>query len=597
MINEDLIKYIDAQKLRGVSREDISLKLSNVGWKTEDINEGLEKFFPTFTPTSTFTPPEPLKPNLMPKVVGPAGALPIKKIEVSPNLNPSPIQDPRTNSFDNFRPEQKVQPVVTANIMSPGPLPQGAVTASYRKDYQNLETVSGEPKKHWGRFIAVLIIVLLLLGGGGVIFASVKGYINLPFEIPFLKPTPEKAMAKMMSNFSAMKTLHHATDLELSVTVEELNSMKDSTVLDSNNSLDKDLESDKKVAMTNKVKIKTDMDVDFTNPESINLNAVTNGTISIFGGSSINLDSEFRMINKTFYMKIPDIGMINEFAGEPNSWISFNENDLKELLKEQSLVSYDEAKLKKIKTLIEDTKFVESITEVGIETIDNESTRHYQVLVNKEALKNFVSRMIDILNESELNLQKAEILSQMDSIDEIKADIWVVKASFAPKKFTFILSTKDIIIKDSMKVKGKITINSVISKINEKVTVDVPEVSRSMVEIINKSKLKSKDAAIKANLANTRVYAESFYDKTKNSYGKANLDGSCITPAKSSMFENSEAITELLKVTNGVASCYSTSKGYAISVPFASDPTTMLCIDNSGDTIETKIPLTSIVCK
>ena len=597
MINEDLIKYIDAQKLKGVSREDISLKLSNAGWKIEDINEGLEKFFPTFTPTATFTPPEPLKPNLMPKVVGPAGALPIKKIETSPNLNSNQTQDPRVSSFDSFRPEQKAQPMVTANIMSPGPLPQGAVTASYRKDYQNLETISGEPKSHIVRSIIITIFILLILGGGGAIFASIKGYINLPFEIPFFKPTPEVAMAKMMSNLSDMKTLHQATDLELSITVEELDTMKDNTELYPSNILDTDSSPDKKVAMTNKVKIKTDMDVDLTNPDSINLSAIANANMSILGGFSLNLDSEFRMINKTFYMKIPDIGMISEFAGEPNSWLAFNESDIKELSKEESPVPYDEAKIKQIKALVEETKFIESITEVGVETIDNESTRHYQILVSKEVLKNFVSKMIDISDEPELNSQKTEILSQMDSIDEIKADVWVVKGTYVPKKFTFVLSTKDIIIKDSMKVKGKVTINSVISKINENVTIDVPEVSRSMMEEVNKAKIRGKDAAIKANLANMRAHAELFYDQNKNSYGKANSNGSCTSPTKGSLFDNSEPMALVLNATDNIVSCYSTSKGYAISVPLASDPTTMWCLDNVGGMKETKVPLTSAICK
>jgi hypothetical protein len=598
MINDDLLKYIDTQKSRGVTRDVIFKKLSDVGWKTEDINENLDKAF--FTPAlkPVTVDQAPLTPNLMPKVVGPAGAVPIKKFEPTINLssNQQPTIDTRSNSFDNFRPAQKVEPTVRAEVMSPGPLPQGAVISSYRKDYQNLETVNGEPKKHWGALIFTIIFVLLL-ACTGVIFASIKGYISLPFEIPFLKPTPEQAMMKMFKSLSSTNTLHQTTDLEISVTVEELDSMNDSQETDTTLGLDANTLSDKKVAMTNKVKIKTDMDVDFTNPDSINMAAVTSANLSILGGFSLNLDSEFRLINKVFYIKIPDIGMINEFAGEPNSWLSFSPEDLKELSKEETTVPYDEAKMSKVKDLINETEFIESITEVGQETVEGEATRHYQILINKGSIKNFVSKLIDISDEPELNLQKTEILTQLDSIDEIKADVWVVKGSYAPKKLTFVLSSKDIMIKDTMKVKGKITINSVISKINEKVTIDVPEVSRSMMENIKSAKLKAQDAKIKANISGVRAEAEIFFDEHKNSYGKANPSGSCINPVKDSVFSSSTSIPTLMEAAGSKAVCYSTPKAWAVSAPLATDPTSMWCMDNLSSGMQTKIPLTGTVCK
>jgi hypothetical protein len=94
-----------------------------------------------------------------------------------------------------------------------------------------------------------------------------------------------------------------------------------------------------------------------------------------------------------------------------------------------------------------------------------------------------------------------------------------------------------------------------------------------------------------------RAHAELFYDQNKNSYGKANSNGSCTSPTKGSLFDNSEPMALVLNATDNIASCYSTSKGYAISVPLASDPTTMWCLDNVGGMKETKVPLTSTICK
>lgn len=344
MINDDLIKYIDTQKSRGISREGIFKKLSDAGWEVADINEGLNKIFTIDSPVvaqptqatsfvaPSFTPPvqsaqksEDLIPNLMPKVSGPAGALPINQTLNTLNSNPSPV----SNSFDSFRPVQNPQPVASVNVMSPGPLPQSAVISSYRKDYQDTGTINNAPStSHWGRFFLILFLVILLLGGG-VIFAGVKGYINLPFEIPFLKPTPEQAMNRMMMNLSKVQTMHYDVDFNIDAvtnTTYKTASKESSLGLNSQTLNDNQMLPEDSKEEVN-INIKAQGDIDNTNSQSPKYDTKMNIGVSpsIFGFTGVDLG--FRLVGENLYVKVPQIDFIKEFVGDVE-WVNIQKSDL-----------------------------------------------------------------------------------------------------------------------------------------------------------------------------------------------------------------------------------------------------------------------------
>lgn len=620
MINDDLIKYIEAQKMRGTLRDSIYQKLIDAGWKVEDVNEGLNKVFapvvsaPVYTiPTSK--PAEDLIPNLMPKVSGPAGAVPIKNsFELSPNLGQGSSNP--VSSFDSFRPIEKSEPTPTVNVMSPGPLPQGAVISSYRKDYQNVSSIdTGAHKSHVGRLIAIILFVLLLVSSG-VIFANVKGFISLPFDVPFFRPSPEQAMVKMMKNFSSIKTLHYVSDMDISLTMQDIQPMMSAenptpTILPapgSNNNLEKIETPAPSAVVNNTVKLHADTDADYSNPSSVNLATVANASISLFGGLSINFETEARVIDKTYYLKIPNFEMAREFVGEPNSWISFKQSDFDELSKlaEQESIpvssqTIDEAKMKQISDLAKSTKFIENITEVGTEKLGDQSTRHYQFTVNKEVVKNFVSKSLDIINDTNLNANRTVIVDNLNYLNDIKGDVWVAKGTYMPIKFTVALSTDEITVMDTTKVKAKINISYLLSKINEPVTISEPSGANSILDKVKASmesaNIKGQDAGIKATLASLRAENELYFDAHKATYGKASMTGNCVAPVKDSIFYNSTVVKSLLEKTKNVGSCYSTPKAWAVSVPLVSDTTVMWCADSSGAMKETKTPLTGLVCK
>jgi len=120
---------------------------------------------------------------------------------------------------------------------------------------------------------------------------------------------------------------------------------------------------------------------------------------------------------------------------------------------------------------------------------------------------------------------------------------------------------------------------------------------------LNTARTKGADAAIKANLANTRAQAALFYDENSNTYA-----GVCAVGAKtvnagvqaaSTAAGTGTVIIDGAVQTSTTANCYATSLGYAASVKLKSPTsTTYFCVDSAGTAKETTTALaaTTIVC-
>ena len=115
---------------------------------------------------------------------------------------------------------------------------------------------------------------------------------------------------------------------------------------------------------------------------------------------------------------------------------------------------------------------------------------------------------------------------------------------------------------------------------------------------LNTARTKGSDAAIKANLTNTRAQAAIYYDLPAQTYS-----GVCAaTTAANGISAGVQAAATAAGVTsvtvNGAtqdattANCNDTKDGYAASVKLKSPTsTTYFCVDSSGSAMETATPL------
>lgn len=614
MINEDLINYITAQKSRGISRENISTKLIGAGWHADDVNEGLDKIFatpavqsapmitkpmsdtgfdsspsfnkPISNSTPVYTSPKPFEsniPNLMPKVQGPAGAVPMGSIPISQNPNPA------VSSFNSFTPVQKPVQTPVANVMSNGPLPQGAVISSYRKDYQNIETVSGGHKSHWGRFFFIFFL-LILLAGGGVIFANMKGYINLPFDIPFLTPSPEQVLSKLKLNIANLETFHLDTKMSVKVSGE---STTPAFEVDGEVVMD---ESTDPISGSFEMDIKTDYDLKDKNKQKSRSQAEL--SFSIMDFFKISVDTEMTILGDIVYFKLPKDIVESFFDGENGvEWVSVSKSDLdnKDLYSSLDSQEYDSQKLEEISKIFTDSEFISSVEYVGMQKVNNESLRQYSIIVNKDNLRAVFNKLILAIDDPELANADKEAREMLDSLNDIKLDVWVANGNMLRK---FEVKTQMDYVSEGINAKVEISVESTISKVNEVLDeIVAPNPVKSISDVLQESQRMSKDAEMKSILYSLRAESELFYDKNKNSYGVANTKGSCATPVKGSLFYDMTSIASLVENSNSNASCYSTSKAYAISASMPSDPNIMWCVDSSGFMGEITEPLTGTVCK
>lgn len=110
---------------------------------------------------------------------------------------------------------------------------------------------------------------------------------------------------------------------------------------------------------------------------------------------------------------------------------------------------------------------------------------------------------------------------------------------------------------------------------------------------LNSARSKGADAAIKANLANTRAQAELYYD-SNNSYGVATTGcGAGMFTADATM---AKAIDAAESASGGSASCYSDGSAWAISVPLKTNSATHWCVDSSGTSAGQASPVASVAC-
>ncbi|MCU0660367.1 MAG: type II secretion system GspH family protein [Candidatus Pacebacteria bacterium] len=111
---------------------------------------------------------------------------------------------------------------------------------------------------------------------------------------------------------------------------------------------------------------------------------------------------------------------------------------------------------------------------------------------------------------------------------------------------------------------------------------------------LNSARSKGADAAIKANLANTRAQAEIYYDSNGN-YG-SNTNGCGGTGVMFGDPTMTKAIDAAESASGGSASCYSNGTEWAISVPLKTDSNTHWCVDSSGASTSQNAPISGGIC-
>jgi len=438
MITEDLLKYIKQQKQKGVSDDDIRIKLLANGWQEEDIEEAAKLF----------------------------------KLNQQQNLQPQVPPPPVEANALASQPEPMTQPIAQpAEPIQPVSQEQAASISSY-------EATSPAPKGGNKKVLMIAAVALgtLIIAGGSF------GYV-------YYSQLPEVVAKKMAINFEKVKTFEYAGNLTGEVVVPaSVTGMPE-----------EDSKETAQMKFTSIVNFSGSVDgTDVNNPKASHITDVEFKSEQAGVVESIILGVETRFLDKALYIqltKAPELPFF-DLSSVKNQWVKI---DLEEIMKEVESSMTEEEKqrlsgglesqfsqdqINKINAATQKwmAKTLKKVTRLPAENIDGVNTYHYSFTVNKTDLRDFILEVTKITTGIETDAQAIEAIDKsLALIDFQGAEIWVGKKDSLPRRLYLSFSFKE-------EKTGKVVLTEVMNvyfkNYNKPVKIEAPEKSTPLQDFM-----------------------------------------------------------------------------------------------------------------
>jgi hypothetical protein len=587
MINDELLSYITAQKMRGVSREVIKSKLLSSGWVEADTEEGLSKVFTTVNATPALSTPssiynanintnigestsvqtpkvddkyrEPVEkeekpiqkttafqipqrqefiPTLMPKAqfIPPARPLTKNDTIVQPNLNQN------DSSFQSFRPKQPPEP--TALILNPenySPNPKMAVTSSYQKDLSVARATSTNIGGYkWLRWVLGTIVIVGILGG--LAFAYTKGYIKLPFDLPLMKKDPKQVLVLVPESQSKVKTFKFEGDITFKFpSVYSVIGM----MMSGENAKTSDTDN---FTIHNSGTFSRGEN----NMPLFNMNFVINSSLL-----DNKIESELHTKEGIMYILFPDLSSTVPSLPIQPGWVSVNANDLDPIInmlpnnvnkfqmrmqKEFLLNSNKDATWQSVMKILTDTLAKAQIVDKGDEVIYGKDVSHYALSIDSMTVKSTILDVIKTTPDLVSSDNVDQLSGVLNTLTLNTIEVWVGKADNLIYKYSIdaslplskILSINDKNLSESM---ANINITETYYDYGSVVTPNIPDQASSVLQSLEFARNESIDSQTRVAMQVDFANAARDLKKIEGVYGyKSNTKGDCTNPSMGSLF-------------------------------------------------------------
>jgi len=673
MINEDLITFIQSQIRKNHSRDEITARLIKAGWHTEDIAEGFQKINPPkiiqkSAPVPSVKVPlqeikEPVKSKDIyreqpEESITSAPIIPIKSkdpISLAPENIDEDIVKTGTVSYPVPEPViEKSKPVVSAPIIQPSSfssqsssevkpifirkeesiptlipkapskplvdsvvrnIPDGALITTLSRDIiASNDLIRENPPKKNNKLAAILIIVVILSLIGGTVFAMVSGYITIP-AFSFIKKDPKVALLSTPLTLDALQSYKSQTNIMIS--------------LPSFANITNGLISGDPVTSKNKDSISLNIGGTIQQDQNRISPLLSDYTLNIKSSLLKNdIDSNLKYNGTTSFISVPNLSDILGENSPPPGVIFVENNQISSLLsliphafadkiKDADIYNILSGKVpSSINNITQEAlkEFINSadVTEKTPENIRGVDAYHYQITIDRQNTKNFLTSVLDPFITSLSNDEKKNINEAIGSTTLNSFEVWVGKddSLIHQYKFSIAIPLSKVINLEDKGIAGNIVTldwQTTFYGFDVKNNISIPNDALPLpdfIKLINDQNLKNTLSSFKLEASRLR--------NAEGSYGKrANLKGSCTEPTPSSLFSPTghtkgastsvgaiaSSMNKILGMTNNVGSCFSTLNAWAIAVPLASDPTTQYCIDGLGSSIVITNLLNGSVCK
>jgi len=322
--------------------------------------------------------------------------------------------------------------------------------------------------------LAVISIVGILVVAGGIF-----GYFY------YFRETPEKVIEKMWARLAEVKTVEFQGKIKAQgVNVPDL--LGEDSFMEPNQQ-----EPSKQTAnLSFNFNGKTDIN-DVNNPKASFVLDIKTDALKKSKQEESILGLEVRLIDKVYYIKLNNIGLI-DLSFLLNQWIKIDpeaivnkfapeefKKQIEEVQKQQELTSEQEEKLRQI---FAQSKVIKVTEELASEEIEGVNTHHYKFSIDKNELKKLILDINDTVVKGRTLTDKeiAEIDRDLEVIESLgSGEIWVGKKDYLPYKISWEIKE----MKESEVGGEQLTATLLFRNYNKPVQIDVPSPVKNFEEI------------------------------------------------------------------------------------------------------------------
>jgi len=374
-----------------------------------------------------------------------------------------------------LNPEYQVPNTQPINDASPAVLTP-PTTSLPANDLSSVITTSNPKKK--------LILILALVGAAILLTGSgVWAYFTY-------FPTPEKVITKSLTNLSSITSVEYE-----SVTFLEgdpANFMPDLGV-----SANQPKSGSSKASATLTLKGAYDTQQSNNSSSWFTISLLSKGLL----GSDFYFGIESRFINKVIYTNftdVPNLGFI-DLSKLKNQWMKI---DLEEIAKkfgkgdeikkaEESTQITPEQK-QKIKAALESANIISITEKMPTEDINGEPSYHYRFIINQTGLKQLITTLGQILNESKDDSGNQAMASAISASEDLlnaakempAGELWIGKRDYLPRKIMFTGSLHD---SSGKAIDANYKFTFTFKNFNKPIVVEVPASSRNAEEVLQEA--------------------------------------------------------------------------------------------------------------
>lgn len=223
-------------------------------------------------------------------------------------------------------------------------------------------------------------------------------------------------------------------------------------------------------------------DSDLTDKKSPKVSGAVNIALAA-QGLQLMFSSEFKKVNENAYLRLVQIPELFK-----NTKIPFDISKYKELWIRIPLDKYKNTKnmdpqamMAEVEKWAKEEKIFSKIEKLKTENINGNSCRHYMCVLNKEALLNLFKRLDKISGKNTDEKTFTEASQELNKIKDINIELWVAKKDMMLNKIKIAeVEIRPMNLDNSV----KISFEGVYSKYDVPVSVQPPEISISIEEII-----------------------------------------------------------------------------------------------------------------